>query len=241
MLPAGRAPMNAFVASVAAECPQALAGAPVSARLEDKEGTLSLSDQAVLMFNGLDGLEIAQQSVDASAVQKFATALQRLHWHNRQLTALVHTFGQIETERVHMHTPDLCGQIKAWAESGYRTLSQALEEPLEPRAQMLAEKLTAAIGCGPFDSPEHAIVAVLRHYQRAGERPTTRQVEVAEFHSDLAALRASGPAAGALEHALDPHFLPKLPKKRDTAKFKGKLPAPYPACSGRPERGSSPR
>lgn len=236
-LPAGEESMNVFVAEVRSKCSGALRGAPVSAGSDGSNG--GFTDQGQLALEGLSDLAIAQRGVDTAAVERFASALRRLRWHDRHLTALVHTFAQIETERAHMRVPDLCGQIKAWVASGYRTLPQTTSEPREQDGMTLTREL-AALGCTPFDQPEHAVVAALRRYQRAGEQPTTRQVELTEFRLNIEALKAALTASVALEHALDLHLPPKKHKRRLEHESKSRLPAPYPACSGQPEPVSEP-
>lgn len=236
-LPAGNTSMTSFVAKVRAECPGALRGAPVNAGPDGSSG--GFTDQGMIALQGLEGLAIAQRSVDAAAVERFASTLRRLRWHDQRLTALVHTFSEIEMEQVKMHTPDLCAEIKAWAATGYRTLPQETPEPEAKHRPVLRREL-AALGCSSFGSPEHAVVAALRRYQRAGEQPTTRQVELAEFRLDLAAFKTAIPASVQLERALDLQLPPKKHKRRLTHESKSQLPAPYPACSGRPEPASEP-
>lgn len=235
-LPTGKRRMNSFIAKVCAECPRALRGAPV-VRSDGSAG--GLTDQGLIALQGLEGLAIAQRSVDAAAVEGFASTLRRLRWHDQRLTALVHTFSEIETEQVKMHAPDLCGEIKAWAVSGYRTVPQDTPEPPEKHRPALRREL-AALGCLSLGLPEHAVVTEMRRYEGTGEQPTTRQVELAEFRLNIAALKATIPAELALERALDFRLPPKKHTRHPTHENTSKLPAPYPACSGRPEPLSEP-
>jgi hypothetical protein len=230
-IPAGVGPMNAFVASVRAECAGALGGAPVNARPEGtKEGA---TDEELLAGEGSRGLEIAERSVDMLAVEEFASTVRRLRWRDQRLTALVRTLAEIEIERVRMHPPDLCSQIGAWAATGYRTLPHETEEPSEPGGRTLAREL-AAVGC-EFESPQEAVVSLLRRYRRSGVQPTTRQVELAESRWSVLAARASLPAQVALERALDVHVPPKVAGKRGAHKRRNAPPRPYTSCTGRQE------
>jgi hypothetical protein len=95
---------------IAAECPKAAAGSPQDTDSEQ------LSNELV------GAMTIVAIGPDARAVAAFARTVDRLHWSNAALTRKVHSYAaQLKTLSM-LATPDVCGDVKAWAAGHYQAL-----------------------------------------------------------------------------------------------------------------------
>ncbi len=101
-------------------------------------------------------------SPDLPAERRVAGALSRLHWSNLGLTALVHREARIDAATGRTRAPDLCGDLKEWAASGYRIV------PSGTRAFLAQVDATRS-----SDLPQERIDELLRSY----EGPRTRSLQ----------------------------------------------------------------
>jgi hypothetical protein len=99
------------VAQVESECPKSLVGVPVGHELGDLEGE---AESAAL---------IAGYAPFRHADEVFAAAVNSLEWRNRKLTALVRAEVRGERALLDATPPDMCAEIRAWAQTGYTQLS----------------------------------------------------------------------------------------------------------------------
>lgn len=98
------------LAQVRRECPNAGAGSP-----QDAEST-QLSNEVIA------AMVLSAAKPDLSAIKTFVRATGGLSWSNHALTSAVRTYvGDLKTV-LSLPTPNLCGDVKAWAATGYRAL-----------------------------------------------------------------------------------------------------------------------
>jgi hypothetical protein len=103
------APLH-VLAQVRRECPLAGAGSP-----QDPEST-QMSDEVI------GAMVIAAAHPDIPAIKTFIRSVDGLSWSNRGLTSAVHVYaGKLET-LLSLGAPNLCGDVRAWAADGYRSL-----------------------------------------------------------------------------------------------------------------------
>jgi hypothetical protein len=98
------------LAQVRRECPGAGTGSP-----QDPEST-QMSNEVI----GAMVLSAAQP--DLQATRAFVHATAGLHWSNRGLTRAIHTYVGDWKTLLGLPAPNLCGDVKAWAASGFHTL-----------------------------------------------------------------------------------------------------------------------
>jgi hypothetical protein len=98
------------LAQVRRECPNAGAGSP-----QDPEST-QMSDEVI------GAMVISAAQPDLQAIRTFVSAGARLSWSDHALTSAIHAYvGDLKTI-LGLPAPNLCGEVKAWAASGYRAL-----------------------------------------------------------------------------------------------------------------------
>ncbi len=98
------------LAQVRAECPKAGAGSPQNA------------DSTQMSNEVIAAMVLSAARPDLTAIKAFVGAAGALSWGNHALTSAVHTYvGDLKTI-LSLPTPNLCGDVKAWAASGYTTL-----------------------------------------------------------------------------------------------------------------------
>ena len=55
-------------------------------------------------------------------LHRFAAAVKPLHWSNARLTRIAHGYATSLLELSTLPLPDLCGDVRAWAASGFQTI-----------------------------------------------------------------------------------------------------------------------
>ncbi len=101
------------LAQVQRECPGGGAGSP-----QDPEST-QMSNEII------GAMVISAAPPDRQAMSTFLRAVAGLHWSNRGLTNAVRGYANDIKTFLTLSAPDLCGDIKAWAASGFHTLPPA--------------------------------------------------------------------------------------------------------------------
>lgn len=99
-----------YASSIARQCPNAAAGSPQN------------HESQQLDWEVIGAMTTVGYRVAAGPVAKFAHAVRGLHWSNSRLTRAVHRFTTKLYGLTRLATPDVCGDIRAWAASGYQTL-----------------------------------------------------------------------------------------------------------------------
>ena len=137
----------------AAECPGVGAGSPENA-LEQK-----------LSYEVAGALWAVGYRADASFADTFIKAVSPLRWSNPALTRRAHEFITGLREMIALPVPNLCGDVRSWIASGYRTVPAStlqfdqhveainVEIPL-PR---LVVKYVQPVDMGLFRRTEHLL------------------------------------------------------------------------------------
>jgi hypothetical protein len=180
------AAIEAYGNQIAVECPSALTFAPRDQAFEE------LGEEAIKtsLYTGLAPVR--------SALLRLVHVLGHLTWSDRTLTQLVRAEAAQEQAHATLALPDVCADIAAWKASAYAALPQDTHGFL---ARL--EGLESGSTIGPSEeSREAAIVRLLRHYERQGQRRAALRIErlLARTSGLLtaAALVARGKLAAAL-------------------------------------------
>ncbi len=148
-LPASRERINAWVARVSMECANILRDAPGGPQSTEfgLEELFALGEVFV--------------SPDQHLGVVYANAVGKLVWTQR-LTQLVRSQlerGRLEADR---RPPDLCADLKAWANSGYRTVPEATLEIARRSTAENSHEAPRANSSSPGTIPNEAIWRALR-------------------------------------------------------------------------------
>jgi hypothetical protein len=112
-LKTGEAALQSLRTTIGGECPKAAAASPENTAAEH------LSNEVV----GAMGVAFVRS--DIPAVEAFAAAVTPLHWSDAKLTRKAVLYaGKLKTLAA-LQEPDVCGDVRAWAASGYKTLQPA--------------------------------------------------------------------------------------------------------------------
>jgi hypothetical protein len=109
-LATGEAAIKSLTQQITGECPGAALESPQNHDAEQ------LSDEVV------GALEVAAYNPDQASIVAFAQAVGGLHWSNRRLTHMVGAYASKLEGFTKLAMPDVCGDVRAWAASGYKTL-----------------------------------------------------------------------------------------------------------------------
>jgi hypothetical protein len=114
-LPGIRRSGEAFVTTIARECPAAAKMARHNAGFD------------IMSVEATRILAAVMRRVNRAAIRQFDHAVASLRWSDPQLTLLVHGMTIREDAAVNVGVPDLCGELKRWSRSGYRTVAASTE------------------------------------------------------------------------------------------------------------------
>ena len=112
-LKTGEAALESLRATIGGECPKAAAASPENTAAEH------LSNEVV----GAMGVAFVRS--DVPAVEAFAAAVTPLHWSEAELTRKAVVYAGKLKALAALQEPDVCGDVRAWAASGYKTLQPA--------------------------------------------------------------------------------------------------------------------
>jgi hypothetical protein len=110
-VPRGLAAVKRYASQTAAQCPRVAAGSPQDHNSEQLDDEL------------IGAMTVVGYRTAATPIATFAHAVKGLHWSNRRLTRTVRTFATKLQDLSRLATPNVCGDIEAWAASGFKTLS----------------------------------------------------------------------------------------------------------------------
>ena len=166
-IPRGLANVKRYADEVAAQCPKVAAESP------QNHGAEQLDDEVI------GAMTVVGYRTAAGPVGTFYRAVKGLHWSNPKLTRAVKTFATKLDKFVNLAVPNLCGDIKEWVASGYKTLAASTVQfiksydAVDPEAEE-----------GPL------ILRLARPYATASDIPLFRSIE--KFESELAEAEAHG-------------------------------------------------
>ena len=200
-LPASGTAFDEFAGRIQAECPGVVANAlppePVGGQ------TLRQLDERIRKTEQLSELEgettsalfEAWEQPDRQATAALAAAVEPLRWSNPTLTRQVQLSIARFAEGIDSPLPDVCGDIREWVASGYKTLSTATREY---RSRKEARNRTSASSTTHF---------TLAPYEGAYEKALTSRTKqlASEVEKPQLALNDSLPRIlGALGFAPEP-------------------------------------
>ena len=154
----GEAALEELRSKISAECPMAAASSP------ENEAAEKLSNEVV----GTMGVAFIRS--DTQAVAGFVGAVSHLHWSNPKLTRKATTYAAKLKVLATLAAPDLCGDVRAWAASGYRTLAPGTVQ---------FDQTYSAHDVGIGEVPAH----LLTPYEDRAERVTLQRT--AQFENEL--------------------------------------------------------
>ncbi len=142
------------LAQVQRECPRAAASSP-----QDAEST-QMSDEII------GAMVIAAAQPDLQAIRAFVASVSHLSWSSRSLTNAVRSYASDLRTLIGLGAPNVCGEVKAWAASGFRTLPAST-------VAFVAKFMPAWVALG-------SLPAGLSHDESAGARALARSCEPLE-------------------------------------------------------------
>jgi hypothetical protein len=133
---AGQASVRRLTDSLGRECHGVLAGAPRDGGVIQAEGPaptprargeheLQEHQSQTIAEELAAALIAASASPERVAIEAYAAATAPLVWSDSRIAPLVHASAARTLESVTVAPPDVCADMKAWAQSGYRLLSPA--------------------------------------------------------------------------------------------------------------------
>jgi hypothetical protein len=154
----GEAALEELRSKISAECPMAAASSP------ENEAAEKLSNEVV----GTMGVAFIRS--DTQAVAGFVGAVSHLHWSNSKLTRKATTYASKLKVLAALSAPGVCGDVRAWAASGYRTL---------PTSTVQFDRTYSVNDVGIGEVPAH----LLAPYEDRAERVTLQHT--AQFENEL--------------------------------------------------------
>lgn len=119
----GKGNYSALAARLGSECPSVMAGSRThrgrSMRLREFEQIGDLREEMYAV------LRDALRAPDRRASFALAAKLRMLRWHTPTIRRRVDGYAKALEQRYELRVPNPCRDMKAWAASGYRTLSAA--------------------------------------------------------------------------------------------------------------------
>jgi hypothetical protein len=154
-LKTGEAALESLRQTISAECPKAAAASP------ENEAAEHLSNEVV----GAMGVVFVRS--DIPAVTAFAEAVTGLHWSDGKLTRKVVVYADKLKALAALQEPSVCGDVRAWAASGYKTL--------QPTTTQFDREYSANdVGIG--EVPAH-LLAPYENARERGQLALTKQSE----------------------------------------------------------------
>jgi len=161
----GLANVNRYDSEVAAQCPKVAAASP------ENYGSEQLDDEVIA------AMTVVGYRTGAGPIETFYHAVKGLHWSNPQLTRAVKTFATKLDKLVSLTVPNLCGDVKEWVASGYKTLTASTTQFLEQYNAVDPEAEE-----GPL------IMRLARPYATVGDISLYHSIEI--FEAELAETEA---------------------------------------------------
>jgi hypothetical protein len=134
-----------------AECPAVGAGSPQS----ENEQRLSAEVAGALWATGY--------RTEAKVVQKFVKAVAPLTWSNPAITRSARRFTKALHEMTLLPIPDLCGDVRAWEATGFKTVPADVEQ-YDNRVEAIEIKEIPRKLLLPYELPgDKGLVARVEH------------------------------------------------------------------------------
>lgn len=236
-VPAGRAPMEKYVADVRAECGGILRRAPAPAKFLGTVGhqtTQQAFQEELAIFRTKlleEGLGSTQRLPQLAAERRFVAHVAMMRWSDPAVTALVRSYAGIEYQTLRSLSDDVCSRAREWVNSGYGRPPKTT--PVRPAKSLIKkwDRASRALKCVFSPPSERTVLSAVRQYETPGRHPATRQIETMESRLLATESWARGAAEQSLSNALGLRIRffrhPHRPALRDVT-----APPPPPGCSG---------
>jgi hypothetical protein len=176
-LKTGEAALESLRQTLSAECPKAAAASP------ENEAAEHLSNEVV----GAMGVVFIRS--DVPAVTAFAEAVTELHWSDGKLTRKVGVYADKLKALAALQEPDVCGDVRAWAASGYKTL--------QPTTMLFDHEYSANdVGIGEVPA---RLLAPYENARERGQLALTKQSESELVDAEARAAEPWSKILGALD------------------------------------------
>ena len=209
---AGKGANGAAGAQVARECPGVVSAMPSESSQtggsnpspRERGERARLTQQRLTIAQELDAIVVQpQKTLYRPIEQAYASEVSRLSWSNPEIASAIAAAITPGPELLTMPVAPFCADAKAWAQSGFRALSNTSREF---EASLAArQRATQAEG--------HVLDALLKPYENASDRALIRRTEAVEFGLFATAL-ANGRTIFRLEQIVGfPYTAPEEPKQ----------------------------
>jgi hypothetical protein len=149
----GEAALEELRSTIGAACPRAALASP------ENEAAEKLSNEVI------GAMSTVFIRADEQAVASFAATVEPLRWSNRKLTQKVTSYAGKLKALAALARPDICGDVRAWAANGYRTL---------PASTTQFDRVFSAEDVGIGEVPAHLLAPYVDHGERVTLQHTTQ-------------------------------------------------------------------
>lgn len=133
--------IGGYIAELAQQCRGAALGSPGNTQAEQ------FSNEVVVV------LTATTYHADAPAIARLARTVKALHWSNPKVNRTIERYIARLQALATLPVPDLCGDVKSWAASGFKTV---------PATTLSADKGLAAIEEGPTEISKRLLAPYLQ-------------------------------------------------------------------------------
>jgi hypothetical protein len=148
-----QANVEAFNRELGRECPHVGTGSP------ENEASQPLSYEVAA------ALWLVSYGTDAGPIRTFVDTVRRLRWGDRKLTRIAQSQATGLHELATLPMPDLCGDVRAWKASGFRTIPAATTG-FDRRVEGLEAKSVPPRLLAPYEQPaDRTILARTAHLE----------------------------------------------------------------------------
>jgi hypothetical protein len=176
---AGKDAVERYAASAIASCPGAAAS------------VLRGGEHLVEISSDVDAsTAVVLARAHSKQLTRFAAAITRVTWSDATLTALVRRLAAIERTLAARVPLDVCGALKSWARSGYRTLPATVVRFQVEKSRLVKYSATSCdrilhtgVSVCALRSPPPTVAAVnklLMPYENTSQLEMVREVEAME-------------------------------------------------------------
>lgn len=150
-IPVAQSRVESFDRRLASECPDVGAGAP------ETEASWPITHEvAVALWS------IAYGSA-AGPIRKFARAIAPLRWTNARLDRAVHRFAAAVSALAAIRLPDLCGDVRAWAATGFTSIPRGVAELDEHVESLELPEIPWKLAAPYVSGGDQKLVAYIKH------------------------------------------------------------------------------
>jgi hypothetical protein len=188
-LPASRRSVATYVDSIAAQCPNALAGAPHNIQFDE------------LLEEGLFAISVIASRPDRHALLTFVREIRPLHRIGQKLGRLFEEYARSVLRETKATVPDLCADYAAWVRSDYRTVTESTKHFVEE----MEAKEPVVKGANGSEPVQNAIDRLLARYENSSMKRLIKLMKPLENSFESIGTEIVFGASVALSKALGVH------------------------------------